>query len=41
MKTYEDNLKRFRFKKLVIKNLPKSVWINKSDNVDNNDKNDS
>jgi len=41
MKAYEDNPKRFRFKKPVIKNLPKSVWINKPDDIDNNDKNNS
>lgn len=36
---YESNPKRFRFKKPKLKNLPKSVWINKPVNIES-EKND-
>ena len=35
LEAFEKNPKRFRFKKPVLKNLPKSVWINKPDNIEN------
>lgn len=38
IKAYENNPKRFRFKQPVVKNLPKSVWINKPDNIENEEK---
>lgn len=31
---YEKNPKRFRFRKPKMKNLPKTVWINKPDNIE-------
>lgn len=33
LNAFEKNPKRFRFKKPKLKNLPKSVWINKPDNI--------
>ena len=35
LKAYELNPKRLRFKKPNLKNLPKNVWINKPDNIEN------
>jgi len=40
IKAYEKNPKRFRFKKPNQKNIPKSVWINKPDNIENEEKDD-
>jgi len=36
---YDRNPRRFRFKKPKLKNLPKSVWINKPVNIENEDEN--
>jgi len=41
LNAFEKNPKRFRFMKPKLKNLPKSVWINKPDNIENKEKNDS
>ena len=38
LNAFEKNPKRFRFKKPKLKNLPKSVWINKPDNIENKKK---
>ncbi len=38
---FEKNPKRFRFKKPKLKKLPKSVWINKPDNIENEKKIDA
>ena len=37
LKAYHKNPERFRFKKPNVKNLPRSVWINKPDNIENKD----
>jgi len=34
LKAFEDNPKRFRNKIPILKNLPKSVWINKPENIE-------
>lgn len=39
LNAFENNPKRFRFKKPKLKNLPKSVWINKPLNIENEGKN--
>ena len=39
LNAFKNNPKRFRFKKPKLKNLPKYVWINKPDNIENEDKN--
>jgi len=41
LNAFKNNPKRFRFKKPKLKNLPKSVWINKPDNIENEEKNDA
>ena len=41
LNAFEKNPKRFRFKKPKLKNLPKSVWINKPDNIENKEKNNA
>lgn len=38
LNAFEKNPKRFRSKKPKLKNLPKSVWINKPDNIKNKEK---
>jgi putative transposase len=40
LNAFERNPKRFRFKKPKLNNLPKSVWINKPDNIENMGKSD-
>jgi len=39
LEAFEKNPERFRFKQPKLKNLPKSVWINKPDNIENEGKN--
>ena len=39
LEAFEKNPKRFRFMKPKLKNLPKSVWINKPDNIENKENN--
>jgi len=34
IEAFEKNPKRFRYKKPKLENLPKSVWINKPDNIE-------
>ena len=34
LKAYEENPQRFRNRKPTVQNLPKSVWINKPDNIE-------
>lgn len=41
LNVFEKNPKRFRFIKPKLKNLPKSVWINKPHNIENKEKNDA
>lgn len=41
LNAFDKNPKRFRFKKPKVKNLPKSVWINKPDNIENEEKKDA
>ena len=39
IEAYKKNPKRFRYKTPIVANLPKSVWINKPDNIKNENEN--
>lgn len=41
LQAYKNNPKRFRFRKPKLKNIPKMIWINKPDNIENNLKNEA
>ena len=41
LEAFEQNPKRFRSIKPKLINLPRSVWINKPDNIENKEKNDA